>query len=141
MPSYETSVDVAAPPPVVWSATCDIESWPRWSPTMDAITRQDSGPIAPGSSAQVEQPGLRPATWVVDEATPDRSFVWHTGGPGYRILADHRIEPRAGDGSVVRLSVTMSGPLSPLLWALTGRTVRRYLDQEAAGLRAHCEGL
>jgi uncharacterized membrane protein len=138
MPLYETSVEIEAPAARVYAVTADLETWPDWSPTMDAVTRQDTGPLRPGSTARVRQPRLRPATWVVDEATPDRTFVWHTSGAGYRIVAEHDI---AGEGatSTVRLAASMSGPLAPVIWALAGRTVRRYLDEEAAALKRRCE--
>jgi uncharacterized membrane protein len=138
MPSYETQVDVAAPPGRVWAVTCDVESWPSWSPTMTAVTRQDTGPIQVGSSARVRQPKLRPATWVVTDLREDREFGWATSGPGYRIHAGHAIEP-VGQSSRVRLTATVTGPLAGPIWLLAGRTVRRYLDQEATALKAHCE--
>ena len=141
MPSYQTSVEVAAPPARVWDVTVDVESWPAWSPTMDAVTRDDAGPIRPGSTARIRQPRLRPATWVVDEATPERAFVWHTAGPGYRVMATHLLKAHKGveDRTTVLLGVAMTGPLAPVLWALTGRTARRYLDEEAAALKRRCE--
>ena len=141
MPSYETSVEVAAPPARVYAVTADVESWPDWSPTMDAVTREDDGPIRPGSTARVRQPKLRPATWVVDRATPDSAFVWHTAGPGYRVMATHLLKAHPGDENrtTVLLGVAMTGPLGPVLWALTGRTARRYLDEEAAALKRRCE--
>lgn len=138
MPRYDTAVDISAPVHQVWAATCDVEGWPSWSPTMDAVTRLDSGPIRPGSTASVRQPKLRTATWVVDDVAVDRTFTWHTAGFGYRITAVHLIEPQES-GTSARLSAVMTGALSPLLWALLGRTIRRYVSQEAAALRQHCE--
>jgi hypothetical protein len=105
---------------------------------MNAVTRDDSGSIKPGSTARVRQPKLRPATWVVDEVADASNFTWHTSGRGYRITAAHLFEPHDG-GTSARLQVTMTGALSPLLWTLTGRMVRRYLDLEAAALKRHCE--
>jgi uncharacterized membrane protein len=138
MSQYETTVAIAAPVHQVWATTCDVESWPTWSPTMDAVERVDSGAVRSGSSARVRQPKLRPATWVVDEVEEDRTFTWHTGGPGYRISAVHLFEP-ADVGTSVRLRIVMTGILSPVLWALAGRTTRSYVDQEAAALKRHCE--
>lgn len=138
MPSFETSVEIAAPVHEVWAATCDVESWPDWSPTVDSLTRTDSGPIVAGSTAHVRQPKLRPATWVVDDVTEDRNFTWHTAGPGYRITAVHLFEPH-GESTTARLEVRMSGPLTPVIRALAGRTTRSYLEQEAAALKRHCE--
>jgi hypothetical protein len=138
MARYQISVDIAAPVAVVWAVTLDVESWPSWSPTMDEVTREGSGPVGPGSTARVRQPRLRPATWVVDRAEPGREFTWHTAGPGYRLTAEHLLEGHDG-GTAVLLRVIASGPVAPVLWALAGRTVRRYVDAEAAALKRRCE--
>jgi uncharacterized membrane protein len=138
MPSYTTSVSIAAPLEVVYGVLADVPTWPQWSPTMDAVECRDPGPIRPGTTALVRQPGLRPATWEVDVVEPNRRFLWHTGGLGYRIDADHELAAHP-DGTVARLSVAMSGPLSRLIWAGFGRKIRRYVDMEAAALKRRSE--
>ena len=138
MPSYAHSVDIVAPVAAVWAVTCDIEGWPNWSPTMDSIRREEAGPIRAGSRALVQQPKLRPATWIVDVADENWNFTWHTKGPGYRITAVHRLAPIT-DGCRVDLELHMTGAMSGLIWALTGKTARKYLDQEAEALKGRCE--
>jgi uncharacterized membrane protein len=139
MRRYESSVVINAAVHRVWAVTCDIESLPSWSPTMTSVTRTDSGPLTLGSKARVRQPKLLPATWVVDELDEDRTFSWHTDGPGYRMTAVHVMEPTPA-GTSVRLGVEMTGALSSVLWVLAGRMGRGYVDQEAAALKRHCEG-
>jgi uncharacterized protein YndB with AHSA1/START domain len=136
--SHEITVEIAAAPAEVWAVTTDVEAWPTWNPAMAAVRRQDSGPIRTGSSAIVIQPKLRPATWTVREARRGESFVWDTAGPAYVVTAAHEITPR-GEGSSLRLHVSMTGPLSPLVWVVTGGVVRRYLDLEAQGIKQRCE--
>jgi uncharacterized membrane protein len=136
--AYETTVVVAAPPEVVWRVTSAIENWPSWSPTMTRVERLDTGSLRVGSTARVHQPKLSPATWEVDEVDPKGAFVWHTGAQSYQVRAVHRWR-RAGDGTEVSLVAEMTGPFAWLLWPLTGRTIRRYLDQEAAALKVECE--
>lgn len=140
MTYYETSVKIAAPVRVVWEVTTDVESWPSWSPTMGDVTLQDpDAAIAVGASAVVRQPKLRPATWVVDEIAEDRMFSWHTSGRGYRIVADHRFDSPGEGRTHAVLTARMEGPLARILWLVSGRTIRLYLDQEAAALKEHCE--
>jgi len=138
VPSYSTSVEIQAPPSTVWAVTIDIEAWPSWSPTMDEVTRQDPGPLEVGSAAVIRQPGLRRATWVVDELDPERTFVWYTAQPGLRLIATHRLSP-TGTGTAVELEAEMHGVMSRLLWPAARRTVRDFLDQEAAALKVRCE--
>jgi uncharacterized protein YndB with AHSA1/START domain len=138
MPAYETTVEISAPPAEVWAATVDVEAWPTWSAATDTVRRQERGPIGPGSTAIVIQPKLRPATWTVRAAVRDETFVWDTAGPGYVVTARHEIRPR-GDGSSLRLQVVMTGPMSRVVWWVTGGVVRRYLDLEADGLKRFCE--
>jgi hypothetical protein len=105
---------------------------------MDSVKRSDSGPLQIGSSALVRQPKLRPATWTVDVLDREANFTWSTKGPGCRISAVHRFS--GGEGScTAELELHVTGGLSWLIWALTGKTARTYLDQEAAALKAHCE--
>lgn len=138
MPSYETAVRIAAPAELVWAVTLDVATWPEWSPTMDEVAPEAPGPVGPGSRVRVRQPRLRPAVWVVDEVVPGRRFVWHTSGPGYRISAPHLVRPN-GDGTTVALGVHLGGLLAPVLWAVAGRTMRGYVDEEAAALKRRCE--
>lgn len=137
MPSYEVTVNIAAPVERVWAVTRDVDAWPEWTPTVDSVTRADDGPIAVGGTAVLRQPGQRPATWTVDELVENRSFIWHTGGPGYRLAGIHRMEPNTSGTNVV-LGVEMSGVLGSLLWPVIGRTVRRFVDAEAAALTQRC---
>jgi len=138
MPSRQTSVDIAAPLATVWEVTLDVESWPSWSPTMDRVVRKGPGPIRPGAKVRVRQPRLPRATWVVDRVEPGRAFVWHSGGLGYRVTAEHLLEAH-GSGTRVLLRAAVTGALAAGLWYHVGDTVERYLDEEAAALKRRCE--
>lgn len=138
MPGYQTSITVHAPVAAVWQVTRDVAAWPQWSPTMDDVAAPDGGPVTVGSTVRVRQPRLRPTTWVVDHVVEGRRFCWHTSGPGYHLVADHVLEALP-DGTGVRLIMTMTGPLAWPVWLLGGRTIRSYVDQEAAALKRYCE--
>ena len=71
-------------------------------------------------------------------AAPDR--VWSVLAdverwPGGRAIAEHGVEP-VERGSRVTLSVRFEGLLASLVSRLTRDLNRRYLELEAAGLRA-----
>ena len=58
--------------------------------------------------------------------------------PGIHSTASHRIEPN-GEGSEVELRLRFSGPLAWPVALLQRALVRRYMRQEAQGLKARAE--
>ena len=137
---FGTEVAIAAPPALVWAVMCDVERWSEWTSTVSRIRLLDHGPLALGSRALVHQPRLRPATWRVTELDERaRRFTWVMCGPGVAVTARHAVE-LAGAGSRVTLSIAFSGMLGGLVARLTRGMNERYLETEAQGLKARCEG-
>ncbi|MEU4381642.1 SRPBCC family protein [Micromonospora echinofusca] len=136
---FEAGTEVAAEAGRVWAVLVDVERWPEWTPSVRRARRGEAGPLAVGATARLEQPKLRPAVWRVTELTEGRSFSWVSGSPGVRTLGEHRVLPLPGGRSRVELAITQTGPLAgPVGW-LYGDLMRRYLRQEADGLRRRCE--
>jgi uncharacterized membrane protein len=134
---YRTTVTVDAPAPRLWAVLTDLASWPQWTPTMTSVEPL-AGVLGPGARVRIRQPGLLPATWRVTHCEEGRRFTWETARPGYRLVADHLLDPR-GPATEVTLAVDLSGPLSRAIEALWGTRMRRMVDQEAAGLRHRSE--
>ena len=138
MREFSISIDIAAPPAVVWSVMSDVERWHEWTASITSVTRLDPGPLAIGARAHVRQPKLRPADFVVTELEPGTQFTWITKSPGVVATARHSVEPIAG-GTRARLSVRFDGLLSAAIaWAF-GRLTDEYLALEAAGLKRRSE--
>ncbi|OAA29546.1 Polyketide cyclase / dehydrase and lipid transport [Frankia sp. EI5c] len=136
---YETSVTIDAPADEVWAVMRDVRRWPAWTPTMTAVDTADDE-LRDGSVARIRQPRLPVAEWTVTDLVAGEGFSWISRATGMTTVADHRISPApAGNQVTVRLSLRQSGPLAPVVGLLMGRLVRRYVDTEAQGLRAHCE--
>ncbi len=106
---------------------------------MNRVTRLDDGPFGLGSTARIEQPGLRPAIWTVTEFEPGRRFAWSTRLYGAPVLAAHTIEPTA-TGARNTLSLTLSGWRGRLLGLLLGGRMQDVLVTENASFRAAAEG-
>lgn len=136
----EDSIDIDAPPEAVWSVTADLERWPEWTPTVNAVTRLDGGRLAVGSAARLQQPGLPEAEWVVTEVSAGRRFTWQTRVRGIGMVATHLIEPR---GAATRnvLRIELSGLVAFTLWPLIRSRLREALRQENAGLKRRCEAI
>ena len=135
---FAISVDIAAPPPVVWAVMRDVERWPEWTTTVTRIERLDSGPLTVGSRLRIRQPKLLPADWTVTEIADDRGFKSITRGPGISVTAHHWIAP-IERGSRVTLSIQFHGALGGLIARLTRRLNTEYLGIEAAGLKRRAE--
>jgi uncharacterized protein YndB with AHSA1/START domain len=136
--SYEREIAVSAAPERVWAVLEDVGSWPEWTPSMTSVRRAADGPLRVGERVRVRQPRLPPAVWRVTKVEPGRSFSWSSAVPGLHSAADHEVHP-GPDGCAVVLRLVQSGPLAAVVWRLMARTVRRYVDLEAEGLRRRAE--
>ena len=132
------TVEIAAPPERVWDVMRDVERWPAWTATVTSVRLLDAGPLRVGSRARVRQPRLPASAYVVTELVPGRSFTWVARTAGVRTTARHDVTPHGG-GTRVRLSVTQQGWLGVVVGRAYRGLTDRYLQQEAAGLRARCE--
>jgi hypothetical protein len=135
---FQISVDIEAPPGVVWAVMSDIERWADWTPSVRSIRKRGSGPLAVGSRASIRQPRLPPALWTVTAIDRGRSFSWITGNPLVRVIAHHAVEP-AGAGSRATLSIRFEGLLGAAVGHWTRDLNTRYLALEAAGLKKQSE--
>jgi hypothetical protein len=138
--NFVITVEVPAPPPLVWSVMADVERWPEWTPSISLVKRFSSGPLQVGSRVRIHQPKLPPASWQVMELNPGASFTWVSLAPGVRVTARHTTEASAS-GSRVTLSVHYGGCLGALLALWTRALNERYLALEANGLKARCTEL
>lgn len=135
-----TTVEIDAPPERVWDVLADVERWPEWSETVDAVVRLGGDGLGVGSRVRIEQPKLPPAEYVVTACEPGREFTWETRSPGVRVTAWHRVTPRGDGGSSVWLAVRQSGPVGAVMGRLFFKGLtERYLALEAAGLKARSE--
>lgn len=134
----ERTVEIAAAPSAVWAVMRDLEHWPTWTASIRRITLIDPGPAAPNVRVRVFQPRLPPAVWRITEWEPDRGFTWVSHGPGIAVRATHDIAP-SGGGSRVTLSISQAGVLGRLIGRLTRGLTVRYVEMEAAGLKARVE--
>jgi carbon monoxide dehydrogenase subunit G len=138
MPGLQHTVTIAAPPQQVWAVLVDIDRWPERIPTVDAVERLDEGPLAFGSRTRLQQPKLPPGVWTVTEWSPGTSFTWESTSPGVTVTASHRVEPHP-EGSRLTLAVRITGPVAPVGWLMTRSLTRRYVETEAASMKAAAE--
>ncbi|WBB72070.1 SRPBCC family protein [Micromonospora sp. WMMD1128] len=136
---FVETVEIAADVDRVWAVQTDVESWPEWTPSVSAARRLEPGPLVLGSTVRLSQPRLRPAIWRVTEIDPPYAFVWESASPGVRSRGEHRLVRLDDRRTRVELALVQTGPLAGLVGLFGGATMRRYLRQEADGLRRRCE--
>ena len=136
----EHSVEISAPADVVWAILIDIDHWHEWTDSVTASRRlDDSEPISEGSRVEIRQPRIGKLMWTVTQFTPRVSFTWRATTTGVVTEATHVVTgPRKGPVTLT-LTLTQSGPLSPVVEAVGGRRARSYLAMEAAGVKRRAE--
>src|SRR5262245_47910600 len=135
---FVSSIDIDAPPALVWQIWSAVERWPEWTASVTRVQPLAPGPLAVGLRARVEQPKLRPAEWLVTELHPGRSFVWVSNSPGLRATATHEVQPRGADSRAIS-TLDFAGPIGWLVGRVYGSLTQRYMDMEGAGLKARSE--
>jgi uncharacterized membrane protein len=135
---FRKTIDIEAPPAVVWPVMQDGERWPEWTASVTSVKRLDKGPLRIGSRALIRQPRFPPAVWTVTTLEPGRRFVWKSGMPGMWVYGDHSVEA-IPTGTRATLRLSYDGLLARLMGRLTSGITNRYLDMEAAGLKRRSE--
>ena len=139
MRDFSISIDIGAPPHRVWEVMTDVERWSEWTPSVTRIRRFPNGPIDVGSRLWIKQPKFPPAMWKVIDVKPNRSFTSVSGAPGFKVVANHSIEPIPA-GSRVTLALRFNGPMGGWFGRMTAGINNRYLAMEANGLKQRSEG-
>ncbi len=137
--TYRTTIDIDAPVERVWNVLVDVERWPDWSPTMTSVERLEPGMFRPGSSARIKQPRLPEAIWRVTVLVPQRSFTWSAHARGVTTVARHTLTAREEGGTHALGEIDQFGPLALLARVFFSRLTKRYLNEEARGLKQRCE--
>ena len=138
MPRFQHVISISAPPERVWDVVVDVEAWPARIPTVDRVERLDDGPLAVGAKTRLAQPKLPEAVWTVTELTPGSAFTWTSTSPGVRVTASHLVEP-APEGSRLTLAIDLGGWMAPVGWLMTRSLTQRYVQTEAASIKAAAE--
>lgn len=136
---FETTIDIDAAAPKVWSVLADVQRWPEWTPTMNQVRLRETDRFGVGATADIRQPKLPPAAWKVTAFEDGHRFAWAAGGPGVLTVGDHVVEPLGADRCRVTLGIETTGALSRPFWLLAGGLTRRYVTMEADSLKRHCE--
>jgi hypothetical protein len=137
--NFEQSISTTASLTQAWSALTDVASLPKWTTSMTSVEPLDGADLRTGRRYRITQPAMPVLVWQVSEVREGESYVWENRLPGIHTVAYHRVAPDAGGGSRITIGIRQSGWFAGVAGLLTGRRTRRYLEREAAGLKAASE--
>ncbi len=137
----EDSVEIDAPPQLVWDVFSDVERWPEWTASVTSLVGQDGSNLAVGNRFAIKQPGLQKLVWKVTEIEPGASWTWVHRSPGVQVTARHYVTAQPGGRTLVRQELDQAGALGALVGRLTVKRTKRFLALEAQGLKARSEQL
>lgn len=137
----EDSVEIDAPPQLVWEVFTDVERWPEWTASVTSLVGLDGSGLAAGRRFAIKQPGMSKLVWKVTEIAPGRSWTWVQSSPGARVTARHDVIAQPGGRTLVRQQLDQGGALGALVGRLMAKKTKRFLQLEAQGLKARAEQL
>lgn len=137
----EDSVEIDAPPQLVWEVFTDVEHWPDWTASVTSLVGQDGPALAVGRRFAIKQPGMQKLTWKVTEVDEGSSWTWVQRSPGVLVSASHWVIAQPGGRTLVRQRLDQRGALGALIGRLMLKKTKRFLDLEAQGLKARSEQL
>lgn len=137
----DCGIDIDAPATVVWDVFSDVEHWPEWTASVTRIVALDGPGLAVGKRFAIKQPRMPKLVWQVTEVTPGAAWTWVQRSPGGLTVASHEVAAVSDDRTRVRQRLEQRGPVGAVIGVLMRRMTRRYLDLEAAGLKAQSEHL
>ena len=137
----EDSVEIEAPPQLVWDVFSDVEHWPDWTASVTSLVGLDGPALAVGKRFAIKQPGMQKLVWKVTEIDPGSSWTWVQRSPGVLVTARHDVTAQPGGRTLVRQQLDQRGVLGALVGRLMVKKTKRFLEQEAQGLKARSEQL
>lgn len=147
MHEVTATIDIAAPPEVVWGLLSDPHRYPELAEPTQRMVSVPEGPLRVGAVYR-EYGGLGPfraeSEWHVTEYEPVRHQV-HDGDDGsmrYHLVID--IDPSDGGSRLTQqLALTAEGrmkPVSTVLWPLfMRRLAQQAMDKTVANVKAAAE--
>jgi uncharacterized membrane protein len=135
----DNAVEIDAPATVVWDVYSDVERWPEWTASVTRLVALDGPGIAVGKRFEIKQPRMPKLVWEVTEVTPGASWTWVQRSPGGLTVARHDVIAESDGRTNVRLQIDQRGPVGALVGLLMRGMTKRYLELEAAGLKARSE--
>lgn len=137
----EDSIEIDAPPQLVWDVFSEVERWPEWTASVTSLVGRDGPALAVGRRFAIKQPGMAKLVWKVTELDRGSSWTWVQRSPGVSVSARHDVTALPGGRTLLRQQLDQRGVLGALVGRLMTKKTKRFLELEAQGLKARSEQL
>jgi uncharacterized membrane protein len=137
----EDSIEIDAPPKLVWQVFSDVEHWPDWTASVTSLVGHDGADLAVGKRFSIKQPGLSKLVWKVTEIDSGSSWTWVQRSPGVNVSARHWVIPQPDGRTLVRQELEQRGMIGALVGRMMLKKTKRFLELEAQGLKNQSERL
>lgn len=137
----EDSIEIDAPPELVWDVFSEVERWPEWTASVTSLVGRDGPALGVGRRFAIKQPGMAKLVWKVTELDRGSSWTWVQRSPGVSVSARHDVTALPGGRTLVRQQLDQRGVLGALVGRLMTKKTKRFLELEAQGLKARSEQL
>jgi Polyketide cyclase / dehydrase and lipid transport len=137
----DSAVEIYAPASVVWDVFTDVERWPEWTDSVTRLVALDGPGLEVGKRFEIKQPRMPKLVWQVTEVTPGAGWTWVQRSPGGLTSARHEVIPESAGRTRVLQQIDQRGPIGAVVGVLMRGMTKRYLELEAAGLKARSEQL
>ncbi|WP_276271928.1 SRPBCC domain-containing protein [Haloarcula litorea] len=134
MPEISASVEVPAPPAVVWEVLTDTDAYPRWNTLLTVSGDLEAGETV---AARLSVPGLPTVSFspTITAVEPERELRWESSLLGFDAEHVFRLEPTDDGGTRFVQTETVDGPLAGRVVGRLDRRLRRGFEQMNVGLR------
>ena len=129
-------IAIDAPVSAAWDVLTDVETWPKWTPTVSFVRVETPGPLSVGSTVLLRQPLQKPAQWKITEWKSPHRFIWETKAGAVRFRAEHKLEA-IGNGTRSGLvldawgrSVSLLRPAFALALFLENRALKHRVERQ-----------
>lgn len=123
------STTSTAPPDAAWRLLAEPGSWPSWAPHLRGAWGLGEPEVRLGAVGAARLAGVVPVPARIVGKRDGRSWTWRVGLGLVEMV--HRVEPRAGGGSVVAIDVIAPQPLERAIGAAYGPIIEATLKRLA----------
>jgi hypothetical protein len=129
------SIEIEAPPEVVWDVLTNIEAWPSWNPEVRTATVD--GELRPYATFRWKA-GPGTITSTIQELDPPNRITWRGSTVGIRAIHVYRLEAGPSGTSVVSEESWAGLPVR-LLRGFLGRQLQKSTDAGLQHLKREAE--